>query len=463
MENEIINLDDLDYNLVSPKQIEYAYKYIDNCLNNHVTEQICRILDLGCMDSKYDNDRVRRILSSMDYCCTETEIINFATDAVINSIRNAQKIIWKKTTDDMNSVIIDREIKSKIIESSHSYNLDLDGDIEPIEWIAFPLFQKNAINVIQGHPGSFKSYLMQTLLAQCVMPNHDENSNENDFVKFFPIKQEYKRVLYIDGEDDINTFKTRMNMLIEHYKWPKDLIQDRYSYYRLEGQFIDADNLRTEYFDKLREIIDSIRPEIIVIDSLRACNGADENNSGAIQGVMTLANELIRDFQTTIIFIHHLKKDADINNDDGGRGSSNIKAQARAVINCFYDKNKNSILLKQVKVNNTRNLNCIFEIGLLHNFSGFNDDAIAYINDYKNKYTFFDSVEVAPSYIGFEFKGKFVNDSIKTGKDAVYKAVKEGKTAFDDVKQYVLDNFNGDVKDSTIKSEISNAKKALNK
>lgn len=96
----------------------------------------------------------------------------------------------------------------------------------------------------------------------------------------------------------------------------------------------------------IREIVEAVRPDVTVMDPFAKFNLLDENSSQDMGAVMRVADHLVEDFGTAIIFIHHVGKDSTENPRRGLdrlRGSSAIAADIDTMIEVTRKSPVNSV------------------------------------------------------------------------------------------------------------------------
>lgn len=93
-----------------------------------------------------------------------------------------------------------------------------------------------------------------------------------------------------------------------------------------------------EDYEKLRETINRIKPDVLVIDPFVKFHHLDENSATEMSLVLGRMRNLIEDFKLSIILIHHEGKDSS----NGARGSSAILGEYDSCINISRIGGKNS-------------------------------------------------------------------------------------------------------------------------
>lgn len=91
-----------------------------------------------------------------------------------------------------------------------------------------------------------------------------------------------------------------------------------------------------EHWARLGDVVQAANPGLVVVDSLRGAHTKDENNSDALQEILSRLANLARDYSIAVLVLHHLRKKAYLEKSqpvslDHLRGSNAIGAMARVV------------------------------------------------------------------------------------------------------------------------------------
>jgi len=138
-----------------------------------------------------------------------------------------------------------------------------------------------------------------------------------------------RNVIYVDAEVVPQVIKERSE------KWKMDMTK----FFAMLPRPNDlVDFTRSEYQEQLRSMANSIKPGLIVIDSLSSITSKGENAIEDVRQVLGFLSDIANTTQAAVVIIHHLRKrgaaqfqQAELNIDDF-RGSSHITAMARSVI-----------------------------------------------------------------------------------------------------------------------------------
>ncbi len=194
-----------------------------------------------------------------------------------------------------------KDLSTKIIKSENLSNLD----IPEVEFVVERLIPKKAITFITGNPSSGKSWLMLEVSKSVA-------SGELFFDKFKTLKG---NVLYIDEESPLSEVKRRWLMLEA---------RANVDFLCLEGIKIDNQSQR----EKLLELVDSEKYDLIIFDSLRDLHSKNENDSKEAQDLIDAFREFTRK-DVAVLISHHNRKESFLNSREPSqilRGSSALLA-----------------------------------------------------------------------------------------------------------------------------------------
>jgi hypothetical protein len=185
--------------------------------------------------------------------------------------------------------MIKRNFASTLPTLGDIYDMDIK-----VEWCLHKLIPKQAITVLHGRAGSFKTWIMISI-SSCISEG-----------KIFAGLQTLQMpCYYVDFENSLATLHHRATVLgrsslrVWHCSNPKPPPR--------------LDTKEWELYKRLEP------PGLLIFDTLRSCQLQDENSSRAMAFIMTRLKEL-RDMGFTIVLIHHSPK----GNDQTYKGSTAI-------------------------------------------------------------------------------------------------------------------------------------------
>lgn len=194
--------------------------------------------------------------------------------------------------------------------------------LPPIQWLWPGWIPRGMITLLGAVPGAGKSYVALDLARRIIggLSFPDGSRAENHL----------QNVIYVDAEMVPQLLRERAEI------WKMDTSK---LYTMLPNPNDMIDFSRIEYQDRLRHMIESLNPSLVIVDSLSSVSSKGENNIEDIRGIMGFFNEIACNYQVAIIIIHHLRKRGgmqmsipkDLSIDDF-RGSSHIIAMSRSVL-----------------------------------------------------------------------------------------------------------------------------------
>lgn len=182
-------------------------------------------------------------------------------------------------------------------ESEDNSFLSFIEDEEEIKWIIPEVIGDNTINIVAGLQESRKSWLLLDLAIAL--------STETAWLgKYIPTKK--CKVLLIDQERPKAEMKRRLKALLKAKDIPFKMLQDQLipkagTTYRI--------NLDQSY-EALTKLIDKERPDVVLMDSLKASVSCDITDNKAMQDVFEKIKHIRNTMGTTFIFLHHENKGA---------------------------------------------------------------------------------------------------------------------------------------------------------
>lgn len=197
------------------------------------------------------------------------------------------------------------------------------ANIPDLQWLWADYLPQGVPSLLAAIPGTGKSYLALDL-AHRIISNTQYPDGE-------PI-QDPGPVLYVDAENTptIHKHRTRpwttahLNQL--YFMLPAD-----------DKSMLNLDDYTDR--DRLADMVWSIKPRLVIIDSYGAATLRGENNKEDVQMLLAFFNQLAKAFNCALLIIHHLRKGHAGNTQttylpmtiDSIRGSSHIPAMARHV------------------------------------------------------------------------------------------------------------------------------------
>lgn len=173
------------------------------------------------------------------------------------------------------------------------------GNLPEPRWMIEGLFEQDALVMVVGPPGSFKSFLaIDWALSLAVGRPWNQRATEPS------------RVLYALGEGKANLLK-RIQAWVHHNKLTKEeytTLQKNFKITFEVPQLADRHGI-DEFVDRLVE--DAFNPTLLVLDTFaRSYVGKNENDPMEI-GVWVQAADRLRQIGMTVLTLHHTKKNTE--------------------------------------------------------------------------------------------------------------------------------------------------------
>ena len=150
-----------------------------------------------------------------------------------------------------------------------------------------------------------------------------------------------RRVLYLNGENSSRTMQSRLKLLRDYF-----CIDDEQADLLRKNLLIVNGGFSIQQPDVLKDIrgnLKEIRPGVLVIDPLKNFYSGEENSADDMRKFMVAVRELIREFNLTVIIIHHTGKKQNDNNFYSGRGSSLLADDAETTVSFQKDVNNKGL------------------------------------------------------------------------------------------------------------------------
>ena len=187
-----------------------------------------------------------------------------------------------------------------------------ETEATPVSWLAKGFIAKGAVTLMYGEPGCGKSALALGLAAGVAEGTHVPGLGL-PCVKGNPV--------LIDAENGENELQRRIKGMSLNFN--------------VEVFEATAFSLTVNGLSEIEEELIKIGPtDLIILDSLRTLwPDGDENSSGPVTAVMTRIQQLARNFDTSIMILHHSAKGG------GFRGSGAMTAVPEIAIEMGRWKN----------------------------------------------------------------------------------------------------------------------------
>jgi len=209
---------------------------------------------------------------------------------------------------------------------------------QSVQWFWMGRIPRGKLTVIDGDPGSGKSWLMSYLAARVTVgdPLPGEEGNRNP-----------ERVLLLSEDDEADTVKPRMRVMGA----------DETNIYLLRGALeregkisrVQLANIAT-----LRKTVETWKPGLVIVDPVvRYLGQIDTNKATAVRSTLDPLSDVAKDFGCAIVCVRHLNKDSVLKALYRGQGSMDFIGAARsAFIVVEHPDNRKVRVICHTKSNN---------------------------------------------------------------------------------------------------------------
>lgn len=216
---------------------------------------------------------------------------------------------------------------------------ELDSLLGDIQWLWNGWIPKGFVTMVAGDPGVGKSAVVQHFVKIVTEGGQ------------FPLTSEplpyASNAIWIDTEASQQILKVRAGLMSINKK--KVFLPV------INGDLLSQANLGFEQDrQQIINLIEGVEPELLVLDSLGGSHQRGENKVEEIRPILEFLALLARDYQMSVILVHHLNKGKDGESTEVSlyrlRGSTVIPAYCRSIM--AVEKSHNGTnLLRMVKSN----------------------------------------------------------------------------------------------------------------
>lgn len=191
--------------------------------------------------------------------------------------------------------------------TAHSDTLELFlQESRPVEWIVPGIIARNSLGFVAGLPETGKTWLLIDLAIE--LARRGQNGKWLDKFTVNPAT-----VLFIDQERFKGETQRRFNAVLRSKLLRGGDCGDRLHIQCGTSTRIDND----ASFAAFRSKLDSLRPDIVIVDSFATFHTSEENDRGQIQKVLERLKQLRNEFNCSFVFIDHETKSVWNDRDSG--------------------------------------------------------------------------------------------------------------------------------------------------
>jgi hypothetical protein len=234
--------------------------------------------------------------------------------------REAQKPHKTETTGTGNGT------GKKVIRPIVTCLADVEG--EEVEWLWYPFIPLGKLTILEGDPGTGKTWLALQIAANV--------STGNPFPSPDGVPRGWRtpgNVVYLTGEDGLaDTLKPRLERLGADTS--RIFVVEGWASIDPETGEESQGTVTLQHLPILRQVLEEIRPQLLVIDPIQAYlgMGVDMHKANEVRPVLTGIAKLAEEFQVAVLLIRHLAKAQQNKAIYKGLGSIDFTAAARSVL-----------------------------------------------------------------------------------------------------------------------------------
>ncbi len=190
-----------------------------------------------------------------------------------------------------------KEINDALLAAGPGHKMEfqsleqMSASLLPIEWLWPGWLPRGMLTVLGAAPGAGKSFVGLDFAWRILM--------NQGFPDGSPISKPGSNVIYVDGE----AVPQILNERAKHY----DI--DRKRLYMLlpdPGEPIDFNT--DKYRDRLVNMVATLQPELVIIDSLSSIHTRGQNNVEDVRGLLSFLIQLTESHRIGMLLIHHIRK-----------------------------------------------------------------------------------------------------------------------------------------------------------
>jgi RecA-family ATPase len=198
-------------------------------------------------------------------------------------------------------------------------------DYKEVEYLVDKLIPKGTLCALVGESDTGKSSLLRQLAVSMVY-------GDEDFLGF-KMKSSCNNVLYVSTEDGEMATSVWLNKYFGQEKSKDDILYKHNFIFSTDG-----------IISNLRDAVKNNCIDLIIVDSYADLFTGSMNNSNEVRVFLNIYDNLVNEFGTTVIFLHHTKKSSAGSrpNKNNILGSQGFEAKMRSVMMLTKDNDNKS-------------------------------------------------------------------------------------------------------------------------
>lgn len=234
------------------------------------------------------------------------------------------KIIVESTSD-VKSTQSEIKPNGKLSKFLIGADVIKNKNYKEVEYLVDKLIPKGTLCALVGESDTGKSSLLRQLAVSMVY-------GDEDFLGF-KMKSSCNNVLYVSTEDGEMATSVWLNKYFGQEKSKDDILSKLNFIFSTDG-----------IISNLRDAVKNNCIDLIIVDSYADLFTGSMNNSNEVRGFLNQYDNLVNEFGTTVIFLHHTKKSSAGSrpNKNNILGSQGFEAKMRSVMMLTKDNDNKS-------------------------------------------------------------------------------------------------------------------------
>ena len=228
-------------------------------------------------------------------------------------------------TSDVNSTQSEIKPNGKLSKFLIGADVIKNKNYKEVEYLVDKLIPKGTLCALVGESDTGKSSLLRQLAVSMVY-------GDEDFLGF-KMKSSCNNVLYVSTEDGEMATSVWLNKYFGQEKSKDDILSKLNFIFSTDG-----------IISNLRDAVKNNCIDLIIVDSYADLFTGSMNNSNEVRGFLNQYDNLVNEFGTTVIFLHHTKKSSAGSrpNKNNILGSQGFEAKMRSVMMLTKDNDNKS-------------------------------------------------------------------------------------------------------------------------